>query len=107
MEPIVSEIEGVRPHAAESATAVPDARPRQAGKSGASKARAGKAPSPSACAGAEGIYKDRHGLATTVKVNGVQREVRFRTARRSGPSAQSVTSCAPACGRSPPAAGTP
>ena len=26
---------------------------------------------------AEGIYKDRHGLAATVKVNGVQREVRF------------------------------
>ena len=26
---------------------------------------------------AEGIYKDRHGLATTVKVNGVQREIRF------------------------------
>ena len=26
---------------------------------------------------AEGIYRDRHGLAATVKVNGVQREVRF------------------------------
>ena len=26
---------------------------------------------------AEGIYKDRHGLAATVKVNGVQREIRF------------------------------
>ena len=26
---------------------------------------------------AEGIYKDRHGLAATVKVNGIQREVRF------------------------------
>ena len=26
---------------------------------------------------AEGIYKDRHGLAATVKVNGTQREVRF------------------------------
>ena len=25
---------------------------------------------------AKGIYKDRHGLATTVKVNGVQRELR-------------------------------
>ena len=26
---------------------------------------------------AEGIYKDRHGLAATIKVNGVQREIRF------------------------------
>ena len=26
---------------------------------------------------AEGVYKDRHGLAATVKVNGVQREIRF------------------------------
>ena len=26
---------------------------------------------------AEGIYKDRHGLAATVKVNGIQRELRF------------------------------
>ncbi len=26
---------------------------------------------------AKGIYKDRHGLATTVKVHGVQREIRF------------------------------
>ena len=26
---------------------------------------------------AEGIYKDRHGLAATVKVNGIQREIRF------------------------------
>lgn len=26
---------------------------------------------------AEGIYKDRHGLAAAVKVNGIQREVRF------------------------------
>ena len=26
---------------------------------------------------AEGIYRDRHGLAATVKVNGVQREIRF------------------------------
>ncbi len=78
MEPIVSEIEGVRPHAAESATAVPGARPRQAGESAASKARAGKAPARRRRVRvAEGIYKDRHGLATTVKVNGVQREVRF------------------------------
>ena len=78
MEPIVSEIEGVRPHAAESAPAVPDARPRQGGESGASKARAGKAPARRRRVRvAEGIYKDRHGLAATVKVNGVQREVRF------------------------------
>ena len=26
---------------------------------------------------AEGVYKDRHGLAATVKVNGIQRELRF------------------------------
>ncbi len=26
---------------------------------------------------AEGVYRDRHGLAATVKVNGVQREIRF------------------------------
>ena len=26
---------------------------------------------------AQGVYKDRHGLAATVKVNGVQREIRF------------------------------
>lgn len=26
---------------------------------------------------AEGIYRDRHGLAATVKINGVQREIRF------------------------------
>ena len=26
---------------------------------------------------AEGVYKDRHGLAATVKVNGIQREIRF------------------------------
>ena len=77
MEPIISEIEGVRPHAAESATAVRDAKPRQAGKSGASKARARKAPARRRVRVAEGIYKDRHGLAATVKVNGVQREVRF------------------------------
>ena len=26
---------------------------------------------------AEGVYKDRYGLAATVKVHGVQREIRF------------------------------
>ena len=26
---------------------------------------------------AQGVYRDRHGLAATVKVNGVQREIRF------------------------------
>ena len=77
MEPIVIESEGVRPHAAESAMAVPDAKPRQAGEGRASKARAGKAPARRRVRVAEGIYKDRHGLAATVKANGVQREVRF------------------------------
>ncbi len=77
MEPIVSEIERVRPDAAEWAMAVPVAKPRQAGGRGASKASAGKPPARRRVRVAEGIYRDRHGLAATVKVNGVQREVRF------------------------------
>jgi len=77
MEPIVSEIEVVQPDAAEWAMAVPVAKPRQAGQRGASKAGAGKPPARRRVRVAEGIYRDRHGLAATVKVNGVQREVRF------------------------------
>ena len=77
MEPIVSEIEGVRPDAAEMAMAVPVVKPRQAGERGASKAGAGKPAARRRVRVAEGIYRDRHGLAATVKVNGVQREVRF------------------------------
>ena len=43
----------------------------------APKASAAKPPARRRVRVAEGIYKDRHGLAATVKVNGVQREVRF------------------------------
>lgn len=72
MEPIVSGIEGVGPDAVERAMAAPVAKPRQAGER-----RAGKPAARRRVRVAEGIYRDRHGLATTVKVNGVQREVRF------------------------------
>ncbi len=77
MEPIVSEIEGVRPEAAERAMAPPVAKPPRAGERGASKAGAGKPAARRRVRVAEGIYRDRHGLAATVKVNGVQREVCF------------------------------
>ena len=43
----------------------------------ASKAASAKPPARRRVRVAEGIYRDRHGLAATVKVNGVQREVRF------------------------------
>ena len=72
MEPIVSGIEGVGPDAVERAMAAPVAKLRQAGER-----RAGKPAARRRVRVAEGIYRDRHGLATTVKVNGVQREVRF------------------------------
>ncbi len=84
MEPIVSEIEGVRPDAAERALAVPVANLRQDGERGASKAGAGKPAARRRARVAEGIYKDRHGLAATVKVNGVHREVRFPPGTASG-----------------------
>ncbi len=42
-----------------------------------SKANAAKPPARRRVRVAEGIYKDRHGLAATVKVNGIQREIRF------------------------------
>ena len=56
---------------------------------------------------AEGIYKDRHGLAATVKVNGIQREVRFPRGTPLRPSGRTATSCAPACGPSRPVGGIP
>ena len=56
---------------------------------------------------AEGIYRDRHGLAATVKVNGVQRELRFPPGTPLKTIRAAATSCAPACARSRPAAGTP
>ncbi len=77
MEPIVGEIEVVQPDAAEWGMAVPVGKPRQDGERGASKTGAGKPPARRRVRVAEGIYRDRHGLAATVKVNGVQREVRF------------------------------
>ena len=57
--------------------AVPVVKPRQAGERAASKASTGKPPARRCVRVAEGNYSDRHGLAATVKVNGVQREVRF------------------------------
>ena len=67
------------PAAAETAAA-PAPRPkRRAAQSAASrkpKSKAGSRPRRRVRV-AEGIYKDRHGLAATVKVNGVQRELRF------------------------------
>ncbi len=52
---------------ATEATAAPAPRPK----------RAGSQPARRRVRVAEGVYKDRHGLAATVKVNGVQRELRF------------------------------
>ncbi|MCY4661782.1 MAG: tyrosine-type recombinase/integrase [Acidobacteria bacterium] len=68
------------PAATETATA-PAPRPtRRAALSTASpkpKGKAGGQPARRRVRVAEGIYKDRHGLAATVKVNGIQRELRF------------------------------
>ena len=41
------------------------------------KGKAGSQPARRRIRVSEGIYKDRHGLAATVKVNGIQRELRF------------------------------
>ncbi len=46
------------------------------------KAKAGSQPARRRVRVAEGVYKDRHGLAATVKVNGVQRELRFPAGTR-------------------------
>ncbi len=43
----------------------------------AQKTSAAKPPARRRVRVAEGVYRDRHGLAATVKVNGVQREIRF------------------------------
>ena len=51
-------------------------RTEPARKQGGAKAT-GQKPARRRVRVAEGIYRDRHGLAATVKVNGVQREVRF------------------------------
>ena len=46
-------------------------------KRGAKKTNAAKPAGRRHVRVAEGVYRDRHGLAATVKVNGVQREIRF------------------------------
>ncbi len=67
--------------AATEATAASAPRPkRRAARSATSrkpKGRAGSQPARRRVRVAEGVYKDRHGLAATVKVNGIQRELRF------------------------------
>ena len=53
--------------------APPTAPPKRRAK----KTNAAKPPARRRVRVAEGVYRDRYGLATTVKVNGVQREIRF------------------------------
>ena len=68
------------PGATETTAAPAPRLKRRAARSGASrkpKAKAGGQPVRRRLRIAEGIYKDRHGLAATVKVNGIQRELRF------------------------------
>ena len=89
MSPIVSETDEARTNAAgatekaAAAAAVSRRRTRRAAKdnsaTGRRSAKADSTPPPSRrrVRVAEGIYKDRHGLAATVKVNGIQREIRF------------------------------
>ena len=82
MNPIVSETDSAveEPTATTKATPV---RARRAPKDDTPRRKQatknGGSPTPSRrrVRVAEGIYKDRHGLAATVKVNGVQREIRF------------------------------
>ena len=82
MNPIVSETDSAvkEPTATTKATPV---RARRAPKNDTPRRKQatknGGSPTPSRrrVRVAEGIYKDRHGLAATVKVNGVQREIRF------------------------------
>ena len=89
MNPIVSHSHDARTDAvvsAEQTGAVPAARPRQTRRAAkddvapgrrTKKAGPTRPPSRRRVRVAEGIYRDRHGLAATVKVNGVQRELRF------------------------------
>ncbi len=68
------------PAAAETAAAAaprPKKRAAQSATSRRPKAKTPGQPARRRVRVAEGIYKDRHGLAATVKVNGIQREVRF------------------------------
>ena len=64
--------------AAAGPTATPRRKPRAQGATPRKpKGKAISKPARRRVRVAEGIYRDRHGLAATVKVNGVQREVRF------------------------------
>ncbi len=68
------------PAAAETAAAAaprPKKRAAQSATSRRPKAKTPGQPARRRVRVAEGIYKDRHGLAATVKVNGIQRELRF------------------------------
>ena len=88
MDPMVDTIEGARTNGAGAEGQVPLTTPvSQATRrtngvtkgDAAPKRKTQKTPPPSRrrVRVAEGIYRDRHGLAATVKVNGVQREIRF------------------------------
>ena len=63
--------------APQKAAAASETTPRQPPRKQASKAGGARPPARRRVRVAEGIYRDRHGLAATVKVNGVQRELRF------------------------------
>ena len=88
MDPIVNTVEDVRKNGAGTEDQVPLTKPashtrrRKKGVTNgdaAAKRQTPKIAPPSRrrVRVAEGIYRDRHGLAATVKVNGVQREIRF------------------------------
>ena len=62
---------------AEQATDTPAAENRQSTREHSTKPGRAKPSARRRVRVAEGVYRDRHGLAATVKVNGVQREVRF------------------------------
>ena len=65
---VVQETPPARPRATQRDTTAQRRSPKADGLASQSRGRTRVAP---------GIYKDRWGLATTVKVNGVQREIRF------------------------------
>ena len=80
MHPTATGADG--PAATEAAANPPPSPPRRRSTSHRGPARKPKAKAHNQSARrrvriAEGIYKDRHGLAATVKVNGLQREIRF------------------------------
>ena len=78
MNPTVSEIDDARnAGGADQTGAAPTAKARQSRRKPVSKAGGAKPPARRRVRVAEGVYKDRHGLAATVKVNGLQREIRF------------------------------